>query len=110
MLYTVMETLEDGIHCGRLEDRIDYLVAFYSKSNRLSISIFTVSVIDIVADTYWHGRQERDRDRTRHNHDRLGQCEEETSTLPHLRMEVMSKATRMPARSRNYTHAVAGSL
>ena len=27
----------------------DYLVDFYSKSNRLSISIFTVIVIDIVA-------------------------------------------------------------
>ena len=57
ILYTVMETLEDGIHCGRLleeiwmvcdEDRIDYLVNFYSKSNRLS-SIFTVIVIDLVA-------------------------------------------------------------
>jgi hypothetical protein len=59
ILYTVMESLEDGIHCGRLleefgvvcdEDRIDYLVDFYSKSNRLSISIFTVIVIDIVAE------------------------------------------------------------
>ena len=30
------------------EDRIDYLVNFYSKSNRLS-SIFTVIVIDLVA-------------------------------------------------------------
>jgi hypothetical protein len=29
-------------------DRIYYLVGFYSKSNRLSISIFTVIVIDIV--------------------------------------------------------------
>ena len=27
--------------------QIDYLVDFYSKSNRLSISIFTVFVIDI---------------------------------------------------------------
>ena len=43
--------MEDGIHCGRLleeiwvvcdEDRINYLVNSYSKSNRLSISIFTV--------------------------------------------------------------------
>jgi hypothetical protein len=33
-----------------VEDRIDYLVDFYSKSNRLSISIFTVIVIDIVAE------------------------------------------------------------
>ena len=58
ILYTVMETLGDEIHCGRLleeiwaicdEDRIDYLVNFYSKSNRLSISIFTVIVIDLVA-------------------------------------------------------------
>jgi hypothetical protein len=32
------------------EDRIDYVVDFYSKSNRLSISIFTVIVIDIVAE------------------------------------------------------------
>jgi hypothetical protein len=31
------------------EDWIDYLVNFYSKSNRLSISIFTVIVIDLVA-------------------------------------------------------------
>ncbi len=31
------------------EDRIDYLVKFYSKSNRLSVSIFTVIVIDLVA-------------------------------------------------------------
>ncbi len=31
------------------EDRIDHLVNFYSKSNRLSISIFTVIVIDLVA-------------------------------------------------------------
>ena len=31
------------------EDRIDYLVNFYSKSNRLSMSIFTVIVIDLVA-------------------------------------------------------------
>jgi hypothetical protein len=30
------------------EDRIDYLANFYSKSNRLSISIFTVIVIDLV--------------------------------------------------------------
>jgi hypothetical protein len=30
------------------EDRIDYLVDFYSKSNRLSISIFTVIVIGTV--------------------------------------------------------------
>jgi len=65
ILYTVMQTLEDGIHCGRLleenflacckfppvvcdEDRIDYSVNFYSKSNRLSISIFTVILIGIV--------------------------------------------------------------
>jgi hypothetical protein len=34
------------------EDRIDYLVNFYNKSNRLSISIFTVIVIDIVATPY----------------------------------------------------------
>ena len=34
------------------EDRIDYLVNFYSKSNRLSISIFTVIVIDLVAKPY----------------------------------------------------------
>jgi hypothetical protein len=34
------------------EDQIDYLVDFYSKSNRLSISIFTVIVIDIVAEPY----------------------------------------------------------
>jgi hypothetical protein len=34
------------------EDRIDYLVDFYSKSNRLSISIFTVVVIGIVAEPY----------------------------------------------------------
>ena len=48
---------EDRIHFGRIlevlsgldKDRIDYLVDFYSKSNRLSISIFTVIVIDIVA-------------------------------------------------------------
>ncbi len=52
-----METLEDGIHCGRLleeiwvvcdEDRIDYLVNFYSKSNWWSISMFTVIVINLV--------------------------------------------------------------
>jgi len=40
-----METLEDGIHCGRLwvvcdEDRIDYLV------ESIIWSIFTVKVID----------------------------------------------------------------
>jgi hypothetical protein len=34
------------------EDRTDYLVDFYSKSNRLSISIFAVIVIDIVADPH----------------------------------------------------------
>jgi hypothetical protein len=34
------------------EDRIDYLVNFYSKSNRLSISIFTVIVIDLVTHPY----------------------------------------------------------
>ena len=33
------------------EDRIDYLDDFYSKSNRLSVSIFTVIVISIVAET-----------------------------------------------------------
>jgi hypothetical protein len=32
------------------EDRIDYLVDFYSKSTRLLISIFTVIMIDIVAE------------------------------------------------------------
>ncbi len=61
IVYAVMETLEDGIHCGRLleeisvvcdEDRIDYLVIFYSKSNRLSISMFTVIVIDLVTHPY----------------------------------------------------------
>jgi hypothetical protein len=31
---------------------LDYLVDFYSKSNRLSISIFTVIVIDIVTMPY----------------------------------------------------------
>jgi hypothetical protein len=35
------------------EDRINYVVDFYSKSTRLSISIFTVIVIDIVAEPYW---------------------------------------------------------
>jgi hypothetical protein len=34
------------------DDRIDYLVDVYSKSNRLSISIFSVIVIDIVAEPY----------------------------------------------------------
>ena len=34
------------------EDRINYLVNFYSKSNQLSISIFTVIVIDLVAKPY----------------------------------------------------------
>ena len=34
------------------EDGIDYWVDFYSKSKRLSISIFTVIVIDIVTDPY----------------------------------------------------------
>jgi hypothetical protein len=34
------------------EDRIDYLVNFYSKSNRLSISIFAVIVIDLAAMPY----------------------------------------------------------
>jgi hypothetical protein len=61
ILCTVMETLEDGIHCGRLleeiwvvcdEDRINYLVNFYSKSNQSLISIFTVIVIDLVAMPY----------------------------------------------------------
>ncbi len=32
------------------EDRIVYLVAFYSKSNRLSLSLFTVNMIAIVTD------------------------------------------------------------
>ena len=32
------------------EDRINYLVNSYSKSNRLSISIFTVIVIDLVVE------------------------------------------------------------
>jgi hypothetical protein len=36
------------------EDRIDYLVIFYSKSKRLSISIFTVIVMDIVTMLYLH--------------------------------------------------------
>ena len=34
------------------EDRIDYLVNFYSKSNLLSLSIFTVIVTDLVAMPY----------------------------------------------------------
>ncbi len=37
------------------EDRVDYLVDFYSKSNRLSLSIFTVIVIDIVTEPFVGG-------------------------------------------------------
>jgi len=32
--------------------RIDYLVAFYSKSNRLSLSLFTVNPVAIVGMSY----------------------------------------------------------
>jgi hypothetical protein len=31
---------------------IDYLVAFYSKHNRLSLSLFTVNLVAIVAEPY----------------------------------------------------------
>jgi hypothetical protein len=65
-MYTVNiihESLEDGIHCGRLlrnfewfVTRIEsFLVAFYSKSNRLSLSLFTVNMIAIVTQSYIQG-------------------------------------------------------
>ena len=68
-MYTVniiYETLEDGIHCGRLlgdfwmfcdEDWIVYLVAVNSKDNRLSLSLFTVNMIAIVTKPYRLSKQ-----------------------------------------------------
>ena len=41
--------LEKKMNFAFVTKQIDYLVDFYSKSNRLSFSIFTVIVIDIIA-------------------------------------------------------------
>ena len=42
-------SLEKKMSFAFVTKQIDYLVDFYSKSNRLSFSIFTVIVIDIIA-------------------------------------------------------------
>jgi hypothetical protein len=42
-------SLEKKMNFAFVTKQIDYLVDFYSKSNRLSFSIFTVIVIDIIA-------------------------------------------------------------